>query len=94
MSEATDALLAAYRDDLQRQLGRSATVERLVIRETDGRTTLVAMLRIGSRTYEHIASGTNVVTAYSELIRTTPEPVLSAAYRELLDSLTPSGAAT
>ena len=91
MSEATDALLAAYRDDLQRQLRQTAIVEGLFAREGRDGVTLLASVRIGSRLHRLSASGSNVVTAYAELVRTAPEPVLGAAYRELLDSVTSAG---
>ena len=92
MSEATEALLAAYRDDLQRLLGRSAVVEGLFAREAFGLTTLVATISIGSRPYQLTGTGENCVTAYADLVRRAPEPVLGDAYRELLDSMTRSRA--
>jgi hypothetical protein len=85
-SDSTASLLDAYRVDLQRQVSRSGAVDGLVLREADGRVTLVARLRVGSRQSEVAGTGENVVTAYADLLRGVPEWVLASAFRQVVES--------
>jgi hypothetical protein len=83
-SAATEELLAAFRDDLQRQLHRSAVVEHLFAREGDGMVSLAATVRVASDTFQIAGSGENVVTAYADLIQSAPAEVLGSAFRQLV----------
>jgi len=88
VSEATSAFLEVAADDLQRQLGASSVVVEMRVEEGDGRLTIIATLRIGHSLMELFGSGDNLVTAYSDLHLHVAEPILAAAYREVLGSLT------
>ena len=88
MSESTEALLEAFEDDFQRQLRKTAVVERIVARDADdGQVTLIANIRVASRTIELTGSGENLLTAYASLSRTRHELILRSAYSQVLDEL-------
>jgi hypothetical protein len=84
-TESRDGLLAAYRDDLQRQLGRSAVIEDLCAREGFGVVIVAATVRAAAHRFELLGTGENIVTAYADLLRSSPEPILSSAFRQLVD---------
>lgn len=86
VSESTRALLDAFGTDLQCQLARSANLERLVVRETGGSVNLVATVRVGARELELIGSGENLLTAYADLTRHAPEPILASAFRQVVEA--------
>ncbi len=58
----------------------------LVLREADGRVTLVASLRVGGRQSELEGTGENVVIAYADLLRGAPEWALASAFRQVLEA--------
>ena len=93
VSESTEALLEAFSDDLQRQLRRSAVVERIDVREANrDHVTLVATVRVAAHQVELIGSGETVVAAYANLFTgAQAELVLASAYRQMLDPARPSG---
>ena len=86
VNESTEALLNAFGTDLQRQLGRTAIVERLLLQESPGMITLIATVRVGTRELEFAGHGENVLAAYAELGRGAPEPILESAFRQLLEA--------
>ena len=86
VSESTEALLEAFRADLQRQLRHAGVVERLVVHEDDsGQTAITAVVRIAAQAIELTGTGDNLVTAYASLTRAEPELILASAYRQVLD---------
>ena len=87
VSESTEALLDAFKDDFQRQLRRSAVVERLTVAEAnDERVTLVATVRVATDQIELTGTGETVVAAYANLFTASEaEVVLASAYRQVLD---------
>jgi len=84
ISEATSAFLEAAAEDFQLQLGSSGIVEGMRLEPDGNLVALVATVRIGSSRVETSGSGENVVAAYADLGRHVAEPVLAAAFRELL----------
>lgn len=86
VNESTEALLNAFGTDLQRQLGRTAIVERLLLQESPGMITLIATVRVGTRELEFTGQGENVLAAYADLGRRAPEPILASAFRQLLEA--------
>lgn len=86
MAEATEALIGAYEADLQRQLGRTADLERLSILESDGQVTIAANLRVGTSVVQVARTGTNVVTAYAALTKAMPEVMLAVSFRQLVEA--------
>jgi hypothetical protein len=86
VNEATEALLDAFGTDLQRQLGRSAIVECLLVREAPGTVTLAATVRVAARELELIGHGENLLTAYADLTRRAPGPILSSAFRQVVEA--------
>jgi hypothetical protein len=86
IDDATSAFLRSAADDLQRQLGIAAAVERLTIEEVTEGVALVAALRIGHRTTVIRGIGANLVAAYADLRLAFSRPVLASAFAELVDS--------
>lgn len=84
IDEATASFLRSAADDLQRQLGLAGDLTSIAIDDTDGRVTLVATVLVGPRQLEFRASGDSLITAYAKLVPETPEPILDAAFRNLL----------
>ena len=93
VSESTEALLEAFKDDLQRQLRRSAAVERVDVREAKrDHVTLVATVRVAAHQVELIGTGDTVVDAYANLFTgAQAELILASAYRQMLEPARPSG---
>lgn len=87
VSESTEALLDAFKDDFQRQLRRSAVVEHLTVAEAnDERVTLTATVRVAADQIELTGTGETVVAAYANLFTgAEAEVVLASAYRQVLD---------
>ena len=87
VSESTEALLDAFRDDLQLQLRRSAVVESMTLEEADEkRVTLTATVRVAAQEIELTGSGETVVAAYGDLLTGAgAEVVLASAYRQVLE---------
>lgn len=79
--EATEQFLAAAADDLQWHIRSSGVIEGLTVEGTD-RPTIVATIRVGRRTVALRGRGENLLAAYAELRRSTPQPLLEAAFRE------------
>lgn len=86
VNESTEALLNAFGTDLQRQLARTAIVERLLLEEAPGMSTLIATVRVGTRELQFAGRGENVLAAYADLGRRAPEPILASAFRQLVDT--------
>jgi hypothetical protein len=84
ISEATSAFLEAAAEDFQVQLGSSGAVEGMRLEAEGTRVALVATIRIGASRIDVSGRGGNLVTAYADLGRHVAEPILAAAYRELL----------
>lgn len=84
MTEATEALIGAYTADFQRQMGRTADLERLSILEGNGAVTIAATLRVGTSVVRVVRTGDNVVTAYAALTQAMPELILATSFRQLL----------
>ena len=85
IDDATSAFLQSAADDLQRQLGNVAHVEKLTIQEVADGVALVAALRIGHRSTEIRGIGANLVAAYAALRLAYGHPVLASAFAELVD---------
>lgn len=86
VTESTESLLEAFRDELQGQLRLAGVVEELSIRwERRGTTCLGATIAVGADRFELIGTGDGVIDAYTDLCRAAPEPVLKAAYRQVLE---------
>lgn len=79
--EATEQFLAVAADDLQWHIRSSGVVEGLAVEGID-RPTIVATVRVGRRTLALRGRGESLLEAYTELRRSTPEPLLEAAFRE------------
>lgn len=86
IDDATSAFLDSAADDLQRQLGLTAAVDQLTVDQVPHGVTLVAALRIGDRSVAIRGSGANLVAAYADLRLAIPEPVLAAAFTQVLES--------
>jgi hypothetical protein len=86
MTEATETLIGAYEADLQRQLGRTAVLERLSILEGSSTVTIAATLRIGASVVQVARTGDNVVTAYAALTKAMPELMLAVSFRQLVEA--------
>lgn len=86
MNEATASFLQAAGDDLQRQLGSAGVVEGLTLESAASDVTIVAAVRVGSRTVRFRGTGENLVAAYASLTRSGAEPILASAFRELVSS--------
>ena len=86
IDEATSAFLHSAADDLQRQLGLAAAVDELTVEKLPNGVMLVAALRIGDRSLATRGSGADLVAAYADLRLAIPEPVLVAAFTEVMES--------
>ena len=88
IDDATSAFLQSAADDLQRQLGLAAAVEQLTVDELPSGVMLVAALRIGDRSVAITGSGADLVAAYADLRLAIPEPVLAAAFTQVVERQT------
>lgn len=86
MNEATARFLRAAGDDLQRQLGSAGVVEDLTLERPASGVAIVATVRVGSQTVRFRGGGENLVTACAALTRSGAEPILSSAFRQLVNS--------
>ncbi len=86
VSDATATFLAAAADDLQRQLRISGDVIGIRALGLPDGVTLIATVRVGRTAVELAGSGGNLVAAYGDLLGRTAEPVLAAAFRELVSA--------
>lgn len=86
IDDATSVFLHSAADDLQWQLGLAAAVDQLTMENVPDGVTLVAALRIGDRTLAVRGSGANLVAAYADLRLAIPEPVLAAAFTQVMES--------
>jgi hypothetical protein len=86
MTEATEALIGAYEADFQRQLGRTADLERLSILVGSGTVTIAATMRAGTSVVQVARTGDNVVTAYAALTRALPELMLTVSFRQVVEA--------
>ena len=86
IDDATSAFLQSAADDLQRQLGVAAAVDELTVETVAHGITIVAALRIGHRSVAIRGSGADLVAAYADLRLAIPEPVLAAAFTEVMES--------
>ena len=84
IDEATASFLHLAGDDLQRQLGAAGTVISLALDDNAARVTLVAVIRVGPKELEFRGVGDSMLEAYADLVAQPPEPMLVAAFRNLL----------
>ena len=85
VSESTEAMLEAFRADLQGHLRLAGIVERLFVQERPGVVCLVAKIRVGSDRFELLGAGDGVLEAYADLLRSAPAQVLVSAHEQVLD---------
>ena len=85
ITESTEAMLEAFRADLQGHLRLAGIVERLSIQEGFGLVCLEARIRVGSVRFELLGSGSGVVEAFTDLVRSAPEQVLVFAHEQVFD---------
>ena len=85
IDDATSGFLHSAADDLQRQLGLAAAVDQLTVEKLPHGVMLVADLRIGDSSLAISGSGPDLVAAYADLRLAVPEPVLAAAFTEVMD---------
>jgi hypothetical protein len=94
IDEATARFLETARVDLQRQVGIAGTVEEVAIEARNARgISLMARVRVASRTVVFKAWGDNLVDAYAGLAARGPEPILASAFAQLLETLPSADAA-
>jgi hypothetical protein len=87
VTESIENLLEAFRADLQGQLRLTGVVEDVSIRwERPDVVCLGATISVGADRFELVGTGNGVVDAYAGLCRDAPEPVLKAAYRQVLEA--------
>ena len=86
IDDATSAFLQSVADGLQRQIGIAPAVEGLTIEDVPDGVTLGAALRIGASTTAIGGRGANLVAAYADLRLAVPQPLLAAAFTELMES--------
>lgn len=86
IDDATSGFLCSAAEDLQRQLGLAAAVDELTVEKLPHGVMLVAALRIGDRRVAVSGSGANLVAAYADLRLAVPEPVLVAAFAQVMDT--------
>ena len=84
IDEATASFLRYAADDLQRQLGASGEVISIALDESAEPVRLVVRVRVGPRELEFRGSGDSLVTAYANIAAQPPEPVLAAAFRNVM----------
>ena len=85
IDDATAGFLEAAAKDLQRQIGSAGIVERVVLEDSSPATELTARIRVGNHVVEMRGTGENLVEAYGDLHRGSPVPMLTAAFRQLLE---------
>ena len=85
ITDATSSFLEAAASDLQRQIGRTGTVEEVRAEQDTGDTTLVAAVRINTRTVDVRGTGENLLAAYAQLHRHAPEAILAARFVDYLE---------
>jgi hypothetical protein len=86
IDDATSAFLHSAGDDLQRQLGLAAALDKLTVDKMPNGVTRVAALRIGDSSVAIRGSGANLIAAYADLRLAIPEPVLVAAFTQVMES--------
>ncbi len=85
IDDATERFLEAAAADLAARLGRTGTVEALVIESPA--VTIVASVRIAGRTFRLTGSGASLIDAYAHLERPSAEDVLAVTYTRVLGDL-------
>lgn len=85
ISDATSGFLAAATSDLQRHVARTGAVEEVRVEQDAGVTTLIAAVRINTRTIDIRGSGENLLAAYAQLHRKAPESILAALFVDYLE---------
>jgi hypothetical protein len=89
IDEATARFLETARVDLQRQIGIAGTVEEIALVARDPRrVSLLARVRVARRTVVFRGWGDNLIDAYAALATKGPEPILSSAFEQLLETMT------
>jgi hypothetical protein len=86
IDDATSGFLHSAADDLERQLGLAAALDALTVEKVPHGVMLVAALRIGDSTVAISGSGADLVAAYADLRLAIPEPVLAAAFTQMMES--------
>lgn len=82
---ATSAFLEAATDDLRRQLGIAGSVEGLTLEGSQSEVTLVAAIRVAGDELVIRGTGDSLVTAYTHLLLSIPQPVLESAFVQVVD---------
>ena len=82
---ANASFLESVADDLQRQLGRSGTVLGVALEDVGNDVVILATVRVGDRTVEFRGVGENILTAYADLGRAAPEPILVSAFQQVMN---------
>ena len=85
IDDATSGFLHSAADDLQRQLGLVAVVDRLTVEKVPIGVALVANLRVDARSVEIRGSGASLVAAYADLRLRVTAPVLAAAFAQVVE---------
>lgn len=81
---ANASFVEAVADDLQSQLGASATLVSVRLEQVGRDFAVLATVRVGDRTIELRGVGENIVTAYSDLRKAAPEAILVSAFEQVL----------
>ncbi len=81
---ANASFLESVADDLQSHLGASGTLVSVRLDEVGRDFAILATVRVGDRTIELRGVGENIVTAYADLRRATPEAILVSAFEQVL----------
>jgi hypothetical protein len=81
---ADETFLESAADDLQRQLGASGTVVAVATDDAGSSVAMVATVRVGHRMVELRGEGENILTAYADLCRAAPEPILVSAFDQVI----------
>lgn len=82
---ASASFLESVADDLQRQLGASGTLVSIGLEETGNEFAILATVRVGHRTIELRGVGESILTAYADLGRAAPEPILVSAFQQVMN---------
>ena len=84
INEATDQFLRTAARDLQQQMSLIGAVNEVTLDTDLTVLRLRAEIRVQHRTIEVEGVGDSLVSAYADLRRRVAEPVLAAAFREVM----------
>ena len=84
---ATSTYLEAVAADLQRQLGIAGSVSSVSLENLPGgRVAIRAALRVAGEEIVTRGTGENLLAAYAALRQSTPQPVLEAAFAQIVEA--------